>query len=104
MKTNKRQQEKVIVKTKTKPPHSIGSVSAKMLPISKKSQVIQKQPAKSATIQSKLVPVRNENGTKSLIVTKVEAPSSVSRSHATRQAKNSSVVLKPAAQVELKVS
>lgn len=95
MKGNKRTNEKETTKTKTKSPHSIGaSVSPKILNVSKKSQTIKKQSDKSQPVQSKLMSVKNENGSKTLVVTKTV--------HEIRPAKSSSVVA--AAQVELKVS
>lgn len=106
MKGNKRQREKESDKTKTKPPHSISSgasVSTKVLNVSKKSQVIQKKPEKSA-LQSKLVLGKNENGTKSLTVSKVNASVSGNKTHETRSVKSNVTAPKPTSQVELKVS
>lgn len=104
MKSGKRQREKESDKTKTKPPHSISaSVSPKVLNVSKKSQVIQKKPQK-ISVQSKLISMKNENGTKSLTVTKVSAPASVNKTHDARSVKSNSTGTKPTSQVELKVS
>ncbi|XP_055311473.1 zinc finger protein 449 [Sitodiplosis mosellana] len=103
MKGNKRQREKELDKTKTKPPHSISaSVPTKVLNVAKKSQVIQKKPDKLKVLQSKLVSVRNENGVKSLTVAKVSTPASVSKTHDTRSVKSISTAPKPISQVELK--
>lgn len=104
MKGNKKQREKELDKSKTKPPHSISaSVSTKVLNVSKKSQVIQKKPEK-LPLQSKLIAIKSENGTKSLTVSKVSAPGSVSKTHDTRSVKSNLAAAKPTSQVELKVS
>lgn len=104
MKGNKKQREKESDKSKTKPPHSISaSVSTKVLNVSKKSQVIQKKPEK-LPLQSKLIAIKSENGTKSLTVSKVSAPGSVSKTHDTRSVKSNLAAAKPTSQVELKVS
>lgn len=104
MKSNRKQREKELDKTKTKPPHSIGVPgSSKVLNVSKRSQLIQKKPDKTAN-QSKLVAVKNENGTKSLTVSKANASTSVHRTQVTRSAKSVSTVPKPTVKVESKVS
>lgn len=107
MKGNKKQREKEVVKTKTKPPHSISTTStaataAKVLNVSKKSQVIQKKTTKPGIVQSKLVSVKNENGTKSLTVSKLTASTNVKTINAAA-VKRVLPVSKSAAQVEIKV-
>lgn len=100
MKGNKKQREKDPLKIKTESPHSIGaSTSTKVSNLSKKSQAIQKTHEKSSKVQSKLIPIKNENGTKTLFISKASTSAKV---HETRPSKSSSVVA--AAQVELKVS
>lgn len=99
MKGNKKQREKEAIKAKTKPPHSIGA-SAKVVNVSKKSQVIQKKPEKAATLQSKLITVKNENGSQSLLVSKASPVPTSSKKHETRL--RSTAVAKTA-QVEPKV-
>lgn len=100
MKGNKKPNEKETTKTKTKSPHSIGaSASTNILNVSKKSQTIKKQAEKSQPVQSKLTSIKNENGSKSLVVSKTSTPAKI---HEIRATKSSSVVA--AAQVELKVS
>lgn len=104
MRGNRKQREKELDKTKTKPPHSIGTPgSSKVLNVSKKSQVIQKKSEKSA-LQSKLISVKNENGTKSLVVSKINEPASARKALETRSVKSVSTVPKPAVKVESKVS
>lgn len=88
MKDTKKQREKDEPKVKTKSPHSIDLPSARstsssatasnVIKISKKSNTIQKRSAvKSNNVQTKLVSVKNENGTKSVIVSKVSPPTTV---------------------------
>lgn len=105
MKGNRKQREKEVAKTKTKPPHSIGSTApAKILNVSKKSQTIQKKPEKSAVVtQRKLISIKNENGTKSLTVSKQNTPIDV-KSLNVQATKNGSLVSKSASQVESKVN
>lgn len=63
--------------TKTKPPHSIVSSavsSPKILNIAKKSQtIIRKADTPRTAVQSKLIPIKNANGTKSLVVAKADS-------------------------------
>lgn len=102
MKGNKKQREKDLDKTKTKPPHSIGaSVSSKVLNVSKKSQSIQKK-ADKQTVQGKLIPVKNESGKKVLAISKVTPTASTSKTRSeTKLIKSNATVVK--SQVELKV-
>lgn len=105
MKSSKRQREKDLDKTKTKPPHSISaSGSSKILDVSKKSQVIQKKSDKPAVIQSKLASIKNQDGKSSLVVSKMSTPSTSNKSNDTRTVKTVVTNLKPNAQVESKVS
>lgn len=107
MKSSKRQREKDLDKTKTKPPHSISaSGSSKILDVSKKSQVIQKKSDKPAVIQSKLASIKNQDGKSSLVVSKMSTPSTSTsnKSNDTRTVKTVVTNLKPNAQVESKVS
>lgn len=82
--TKKQQRDKDESNVKTKAPHSIASPSTKLLPspssaaasnvtkITKKSHAIQKRTIdKPSSVQTKLVSVKSENGTKSVIVSKV---------------------------------
>lgn len=83
MKDAKKQREKVESDVKTKSPHSIRapstsspSTSSNVLKITKKSHAIQKRTVdKSNSVQTKLMSVKNENGTKSVIVSKINAKS-----------------------------
>lgn len=92
MKNTKRQQrEKDELNVKTKSPHSIASPSTTSLKLSssaaasnvtkiiKKSHIIQKRTAdKPSSVQTKLMSVKNENGTKSVIVSKVRPKTATS--------------------------
>lgn len=64
--------QNVKIGTKTSSPHSIITTAAspKTLGVSKKSVSIQKKPEKVASAQRTLVAVKNENGTRSLLVSK----------------------------------
>lgn len=85
MKDTKKQREKDESGVKTKSPHSIRAPSTSspstsmagainVLKIRKNSHAIQKRTVdKSSSIQTKLMSVKNENGTKSVIVSKVTA-------------------------------
>ncbi|XP_031636252.1 zinc finger protein 699 [Contarinia nasturtii] len=100
MRGNKKQREKYLDKTKTKPPHSIGApVSSRVLNVSKKSQSIQKKPEKQ-TVQGKLIPVKIENEKKVLTISKVTPPPSTTKTRETKLIKSSSTVVK--SQVESK--
>lgn len=101
MKGNKKQHGKDPVKIKTVSPHSISaSTSSNVTNVSKKSHSIKKPSEKSASVQSKLVSLKNDNGTKTLVVSKASTSSKVRDN---RPSKSGSVVA-AAAQVELKVS
>lgn len=84
MKDTRKQREKDGPDVKTKSPHSIATPpmpstssspsASNVLKITKKSHTIQKRPTnRSNSMQTKLVSVRNENGTKSVIVSTVKA-------------------------------
>lgn len=93
MKANKRSCEKVSAKTNT--PHSIGSTATlKTLSVSKKSQLIQRKP----TTQSKLISIKNENGSKSLVVSKGNTNMNTTQTPSVRITRQ-----KPVQQVESKV-
>lgn len=98
MKSNKKPTENDTTKSKTKSPHSIGASVSKVLNASKKSHTIKKHSQQSQSIQSKLVAIKNENGSKSLVVSKSNA---AAKEH-NRASKVDSVVA--AARVEIKVS
>lgn len=67
----KKQREKEEIKeTKTKPPHSIVPPSSKVLNVSKKSQVIARRTENQRSVQSTLVQVNSENGSKTLAVSR----------------------------------
>lgn len=100
--------QNVKIGTKTMSPHSIitAAASPKTLGVSKKSLSFRKRTEKVASVQRTLVAVKNENGTKSLLVSK---PNVSSISPKTREAgehqKSTERITrqKPALQVELKV-
>lgn len=83
MKDTRKQREKCDTIVKTKTPHSIrapstssSSTSSNVLKITKKSHAIQKRTVdKPSSVQTKLMSAKNENGTKSVIVSKVNAKS-----------------------------
>lgn len=86
MKDTKKQREKDESNVKTKSPHSIATPStttstpstpaSNVLKITKKSHTIQKRPTnKTNSVQTKLMSVKNENGTKSVIVSKINTNS-----------------------------
>lgn len=85
MKDTRKQREKDASDVKTKSPHSIrapstsspstsSAAASNVLKITKKSLAIQKRTVdKPNSVQTKLMSVRNENGTKSVIVSKANA-------------------------------
>lgn len=94
MKSSGKPTQNEITKSKTKSPHSIGASGSKILNTSKKSHTVKKQSQPSQSIQKKLVTIKNENGGKSLVVSKIKEHN--------QTPKVSSVVA--AARVELNVS
>lgn len=106
MKDTKKQREKDEPEVKTKSPHSIGSPSkpstssssaaaSNVIKITKKSHAIQKRTAdkKANSVQTKLMSVKNENGTRSVIVSKVST-NSAATANAKTVATAASVILR----------
>lgn len=100
MKGYKKQNEKC--QAKTNPPHSIGKTATlKTMSVLKKSHSIQRKPDDK---QSKLISVKDENGTKSLMKLNTSVPKKMANVCINRMPSERITRQKPTVQVELKVS